>query len=255
MVRTRHPYLVDDGPIVLAHRGYPGDGALENTMLAFSRAQSVGAQYLEVDVRVTADGEAVLFHDETLLRLFNDPRPVSAVRTKELERLFAESGGLALLRDALEAFPTMKFNIDVKAQEAPELVAQAVARNTERTLVTSFDAKRRERTLDALSTLTPDRPAISPGMREIAGMVARAATPRSPGLATGLERFDAIQIPQQQGRIRVLSPKLIAAAQRAGTAVHVWTINSPHTMVRLVDRGVSGIVTDDAELAVRTLAR
>lgn len=253
MVRTRHPYLNAAAPIVLAHRGYPGDGAAENTMLAFSRAHAVGASYLEVDVRVTADGRAVIFHDETLLRLFNDPRPVSAVRASELERLFAEVGGVALLSDALEAFPSMRFNIDVKARAAAPLVARAISRDTERTLITSFDAKNREHTLDELAKLTAERAAISPGMREIAAMVARAATPRSPGLRAALARFDAIQIPQRQGRLRVLSPKLIAAANAVGTDVHVWTINSPDTMVRLVRLGVHGIVTDNAELALLTL--
>lgn len=253
MVRTQHPYLRHDGPIVLAHRGYSGDGALENSMLAFSRAQSVGTEYLEVDVRVTADGEAVLFHDETLLRLFQDPRPVSSVRAKELERLFAEQGGLALLSDALEAFPKMKFNIDVKSADAPALVAAAVARATDRTLVTSFDAKYREQTLAALARLTSERPAISPGFREIGAIVARSMTPRAPGLASALRRFDAVQIPQHHGRIRVLSPKLINAARNVHTAVHVWTINSPETMRRLVASGVTGIVTDEAGLAIRTL--
>ncbi len=254
-MRTRHPYLRHSGPIVLAHRGFPGDGALENSMAAFARAQAEGAHYLETDVQVTADGDAVLFHDDTLLRLFGDPRPVTSVRTRELERLFADHGGLAVLEDALAAFPTLHFNIDVKTAAGPSPVAKAISRDTDRVLLTSFDAKMRNATLEHLKTHTIERPAISPAKYEIVRILGRAMSPGSPGLTAALGRFDAVQIPQRQGRIRVLSDTLLQAAKAAGTDVHIWTINSPHTMLQLVSAGVDGIVTDDAATAIRTLGR
>ena len=53
--------------------------------------------------------------------------------------------------------------------------------------------------------------------------------------------------------MRVVTPRLIEAAHAHGVEVHVWTVNDPADMLRLVDMGVDGIVTDHADLALETL--
>jgi glycerophosphoryl diester phosphodiesterase len=64
---------------------------------------------------------------------------------------------------------------------------------------------------------------------------------------------DVLQVPERQGRLRVLTPQLIAAAHRHDVEVHVWTVNEPDDMRRLIDWGVDGVVTDRADVALRTL--
>ena len=67
------------------------------------------------------------------------------------------------------------------------------------------------------------------------------------------EGLDALQIPERQGPVRVLSPRLIEAAHLAGVEVHVWTVNDPARMKQLIDLGVDGIITDRADLALDAL--
>ena len=62
-----------------------------------------------------------------------------------------------------------------------------------------------------------------------------------------LAGIDALQVPERQGRLRIVTPRLIAAAHRHDVEVHVWTVNDPADMRRLVAMGVDGIVTDRAD--------
>ena len=69
-----------------------------------------------------------------------------------------------------------------------------------------------------------------------------------------LRGIDALQIPERQGRLTVLTPRLIRAAHEAGVEVHVWTVNDEQDMRRLVGMGVDGIVTDRADRALAAFA-
>ena len=60
-------------------------------------------------------------------------------------------------------------------------------------------------------------------------------------------------MPERRRRLRIVTPRLIAAAHRHDVEVHVWTVNDPAEMRRLVDMGVDGIVTDRADIALKTL--
>jgi len=60
----------------------------------------------------------------------------------------------------------------------------------------------------------------------------------------------ALQVPPTYGGLALVTPQLVGLAKRKGLEVHVWTINEPHQMERLWRLGVSGIVTDRADLAV-----
>ncbi|TGJ97051.1 glycerophosphodiester phosphodiesterase, partial [Actinotalea fermentans ATCC 43279 = JCM 9966 = DSM 3133] len=69
-----------------------------------------------------------------------------------------------------------------------------------------------------------------------------------------LRGADCLQVPVAQGRVRVVDARTVAAAHAAGRQVHVWTVNDPVEMVRLLDLGVDGIVTDRADLLRDVLA-
>jgi glycerophosphoryl diester phosphodiesterase len=241
-------------PRVLAHRGLavPEDHIAENSFAAIAAAHAAGAEYVESDCHVTADGHVVLFHDDTLERVTGDPRPLAAVSLRELEQLMEARGGLATLQQSLESFPDVRFNLDVKAAAAAVGVGRLVAEDAHRVLVTSFSDARRRAALDAAG---PARPATSPGSRTLARLVAAVGVGARPVARRLLSGVDALQIPERQGLVRVLTPRLVRWAHEAGVEVHVWTINDPQRMRELVAMGVDGIVTDRADTALETLTR
>ncbi|WP_407358250.1 glycerophosphodiester phosphodiesterase [Microbacterium sp. LTA6] len=253
-----HPYFGKARhPRVLAHRGLltaagEDSGVWDNTAAAFAAAHAAGAEYIETDCQVTADGDVVLFHDATLQRLTGDPRRVDEVGTVELARLFADHGGLLTVAEALDSFPTARFNIDVKTAAAVEPLGPILADHTHRVLVTSFsDARRRATIAAVLRAGAALPPASSAGSRTIAALRGLSSVRLSP--ARLLRDIDALQIPEKHGAIRVLTPALLRAAHRHGVEVHVWTVNEPSDMQRLVRLGVDGIVSDRADIAVKTL--
>lgn len=253
-----HPYFAGARhPRVLAHRGLVSavgeDSSLwENTAGAFAAAHAAGAEYIETDCQVTADGDVVLFHDATLERLTGDPRPVSEVRTIELARLLAPHGGLLTVAEALDAFPDTRFNIDVKTPAAAEPIGPMLAAHAARVLVTSFsDAHRRAALASVLRAGARIRPATSGGRGVILQLRLLSWLGVSP--AGLLRNVDAVQIPERKAGLRLFTPRLVQAAHSCGTEVHVWTVNDAEDMRRVVAAGADGIVTDRTELALRTL--
>ena len=253
-----HPWFAGRTPRILAHRGFvppDADGIAENSFAAIAAAHAAGAGYIESDCHVTADGHVVLLHDADLSRVVGDPRPVAQVTLAELERLMSGIGGLITLRQALEGFPDVRFNLDVKTEAAAVPVGRAVAPHAERVLLASFSDARRRAALDAADHFGGGiRPATSAGTATIA-RVLTAVRARTPWMVRrALTGIDALQIPERRGPVHVLTPRLIDAAHRCGVEVHVWTINDPLHMARLVELGVDGLVTDRTDLALRTVA-
>ncbi|MDT0157139.1 glycerophosphodiester phosphodiesterase family protein [Microbacterium sp. ARD32] len=253
-----HPYFQDARhPRVLAHRGLvpaAGEDAplWENTAASFAAAHAAGVEYIETDCQMTADGDVVLFHDSTLQRLTGDERAVSALRTRELSAIFADHGGLLTVADALDAFPEIRFNIDVKTPAAAEPIGPLLAAHTHRVLLTSFSERNRRAALaSVLRAGAGIRPATSAGRSVILALRMLSWLRLSP--ARALRAVDAVQIPERHRGIPLFTPALVRAAHRCGTEVHVWTVNDPRDMVRLVAAGADGIVTDRADLALRTI--
>lgn len=255
-----HPYLAGTAhPRILAHRGLasaPGEDSSiwENTAAAFAAADAAGAEYIESDCQMTADGDIVLFHDETLQRLFGDARAVSEVRTLELRRLFADYGGLLTIGEALDAFPNARFNIDVKTDAAAEPIGALIAPHAHRVLLSSFDDRcRRAALASTMRAGAGVRPATSGGRSIIAALRVLSALHLSP--ARVLRDIDAVQIPEKHSGVRLFTPHLVRTAHRFGVEVHVWTVNETADMLRLRDAGADGIITDRADVALRTLDR
>lgn len=246
-------------PRVLAHRGLltaddVAQGVVENSFAAVAAAHAAGAVYVESDCHLTADGTVVLFHDDDLRRVTGDPRPIARVTARELEGLLSERGGLITLAQALDAFPTVRFNLDVKAKDAASAVGRIVAPHAHRVLLTSFsDERRREALAAADSTRGGIRPATSAGSATVARVLAALSARSSRLVGRALGDVDALQVPERRGRLRIVTPRLIAAAHRHGVEVHVWTVNDPDDMRRLIDMGVDGLVTDRADVALEVI--
>lgn len=241
-----------EGPFhALAHRGFAhasaGTEGLENSLAAFGAAVDLGYRYVETDAHGTADGVAVALHDESLDRTTDGAGLVAELPWSEVSE--ARIGGVEpvpLLEDLLGGWPGLRVNIDVKHASGVGPVARAIEKTAswDRVCVTSFDAARRRATLTRLS-----RPvATSAGRREIQAFLAGVRLRVRPLVRRALRDVDALQVPVSEGSVTVVDAATIEAAHALGKKVHVWTINDPDEMRRLLDEGVDGLVTDRADL-------
>ena len=249
----RTGYLDDpSGFVALAHRGFSRVG-LENSLVAFEAAVDLGFRYVETDAHATSDGVAVALHDDTLDRTTDARGRVRDLPWRRVRE--ARIGGVEpvpLLEDVLGLSRDLRVNIDVKAVSAIGPVAEAVERTAahDRVCIASFSVQRRRATVARLS-----RPVATPEANsEVAAFVvgARAGVPRAV-LRRSVRSVDCLQVPVAQGRVTVVDARTVAAAHRAGLQVHVWTVNEPAEMRRLLDLGVDGLVSDRADLLAEVL--
>ncbi len=243
-------YFQAPPPRVFAHRGLALE-APENTLLAFAKALAVGVDFVETDVQVSADGVAIVSHDPLLDRVAGREVRVDQLTAAELRRIDLGHGqGFPTLAEALDAFPQARFNIDVKAEGAVLPTAEAIRaqRATGRVLLTSFSEARRLAAVRELPGV-----ATSAAMGTAARMLAASKAGLGGRVARILRSVDAVQFPERWKGVRVITPRLIRQAHAAGVEVHVWTVNDPADMTRLLDGGVDGIVTDRADLAMAVL--
>jgi glycerophosphoryl diester phosphodiesterase len=226
-------------PIGFAHRGGAAVGD-ENTTAAFGRAVALGYRFIETDTHATADGVAVVFHDDTLERMFGRPGTVRDLRFADLSAL--RIGGAAAvprLDEVLDAWPDIRFNIDVKVDDAvdPTLKVVSDVGAGDRVLLASFSDRR----LARMRAVAGPAVASSLGMREVARLWSGALRTPPAGVV-------AAQIPPRYGRLRLATPRLVRRAHRMGLQVHLWTIDEPDEMRYFLDLGVDGIMTDRIEV-------
>jgi glycerophosphoryl diester phosphodiesterase len=242
-------FLDAEPPIAIAHRG-GSIGAPENSMRAFQRAVELGYRYLETDVHATADGELVVLHDPTLDRVTDRAGAIAELPWREVAAArIAGTEPVPRLAELLAAWPTVRVVIDAKADQAVAPLVQVLRRAGAigRVCVGSFSTARLGRLRAALgpSLVTSMGPAEVLRLRLAAwGLLPRSAVPRArPGRLGPV----CVQIPvrSERERIPLAEPRLLAAAHAAGLPVHVWTINDPGEMRRLLDVGVDGLISDD----------
>lgn len=246
MTHTR--FLDWPGPIPMAHRGFSQDG-LENTRAAFAAAVELGYRYVETDVHATRDGVLLAFHDATLDRLTDlsgriADLPWSTVRQARI----AGAEQIPTLAELFETWPQLRLNIDCKAGTAVAPLIESIERHRahQRVCIAAFSDRRRRAVLRGLSA-----PAATSAGR---GVITRAKlTDRTALSRSTLRGVDCLQVPPRHGRITVVTPRFVAAAHGAGVQVHVWTVDEPTEMGRLLDLGVDGILTDRADLLKQVL--
>jgi glycerophosphoryl diester phosphodiesterase len=230
---------LDDPPLAFAHRGGAAEGD-ENTEQAFARAVAAGYRYMETDVHATRDGVAVVMHDDTLDRMTGVQARVEQLSYPDLASIrVAGAAAIPTLAEVLEAWPGIKFNIDIKADSAVAPTIAAVHRTAaeERVLLAAFSDAR----LRAVRTQTKGKIATSLAQREVRNLWLASRV----GLRVRVpESVVAVQVPVHHGRLRVVDRRFLALAHRLGLQVHVWTIDDPDEMAGLLDLGVDGIMTD-----------
>ncbi|MEU9988089.1 glycerophosphodiester phosphodiesterase [Streptomyces sp. NPDC048045] len=238
----RHPYLDHPGPIAFAHRGGAADG-LENTVAQFRRAVETGYRYIETDVHATADGTLVAFHDSTLDRVTDGAGRIADLPWEDVRH--ARVGGrepVPLFEELLETFPEVRWNVDIKAEPALRPFLELIERTDawDRVCVGSFSEARVLRA----QRLAGPRLATSFGTRGVLSLRLR-----SWGLPAAVRRSAvAAQVPEAQSGVPVVDQRFVRAAHALGLQVHVWTINEPERMHRLLDLGVDGIMTDHIDM-------
>jgi glycerophosphoryl diester phosphodiesterase len=250
------PFAGFKRPLLFAHRGASAQ-APENTFDAFDLAHRLGAQVLEMDVHLSADGEVMVFHDATLDRTTDGSGPLAAHTCASLQQLDAgckfttRSGAhvfagrevrIPRLQDLVEAFPNCGFNIEIKTAQ-PGLI---------------------EKVLKILEPLPPQQVVLAAEHHPIMQALEATFEQGSP-YALGLSREQvesifkrsllnqapthlahrALQVPPRHLCFPLASRRMVNLAHRAQLDVHVWVVNDPPQAQRLLQRGVDGLMTDD----------
>ncbi|MDI2035167.1 glycerophosphodiester phosphodiesterase [Paenarthrobacter nitroguajacolicus] len=241
------------GPLALAHRGFSREG-LENSMAAFRAAMELGTVHLETDVHTTSDDVLLVFHDSSLERVTDSTGKISELTAAEVAT--ARIGGVEpvpTFDELVLALPEARLNLDVKDWNSVEPLASAIERHGihEQVLVTSFSDRRRRAVLAKLSR----RVASSAGSSLTALFVLLGPVLPAPLARRLLAGVDVFQVPVRYGRLPVVTAGLIRRAHGLERQVHVWTINEPTEMERLLDLGVDGIVSDRLDLLKEVLVR
>ena len=269
--RADHPYYASFPPdrvLVHAHQGgdhvWPG-----NTMLALGEADALGVDILELDVHLTADGEVIVLHDATVDRTSDGTGRVADMTLAELRSLDAayrwrppgaaadtfpyRGAGLVIptLREVLETFPDRALNVELKAPD--ERLASAVC-----ALVREHDAAATVLVASFHQATLHDFRAMCPEIATSAGpaeardffvfntlFLGRLVTPA----------VEAFQVPVRQGSLTVVTPRFARGLRERNVRLDVWTINDPAEMRRLIDMGVTGLITDRPDLALALLGR
>ncbi len=220
-------------------------------MMAFIAAVDAGATFLETDTHATADGVAVLAHDPALDRVAGRDVVIEQTLWKDLAAIDLGQGEhVPGLREALLALPDARWNIDLKSDAAvvPAVRAIVEAKAVDRVLLTSFSERRRrqaQRLLPQVATSASQRIVMQALAAQRLGLRGR--------LAKALESVVALQVPRRSKGVEIVTERSVAAFQRAGVEVHVWTVNDPAEMRELLGLGVDGIVTDRVDLALPLL--
>jgi glycerophosphoryl diester phosphodiesterase len=262
------PFLARPGPYLVAHRG----GALlapENTDAAFDRAAGLGADVIELDVRLTADGAVVVFHDETTDRITGAPGTVEGRTLAELAALdaghsFTADGGATFpwrgrgltvptLAEVLDRHPGMLFNVEAKSPD-PAL-AQALAEvlrargRVDRACVGSADDAQGER----LRGLLPSACHFLPSQAATCHVLAAHMGGDAHGCPEG---YDVAELPlRTEEGLQVVDEATLRWFHRRGMPVHVWTVDEEADMRMLLDLGVDGIMSDRPDRLRRVLGR
>jgi len=234
----QHPFFESTGTIAMAHRGGARETS-ENTRAGFEYAVSLGYVYLESDIQVTRDGVAVLFHDPKLDRTTQGTGLISDYTWEQLRRISTDAGVDQIMRvdEALHSFPSQKFNLDLKCEAAVDAFV-AIMDSTgayDRVLASSFSDDRLQRVRKRLGP----RLVTSAGPREVGKFLAG-----SWGLRHRTTGPMALQIPSSIKGVPVVTESLVKHAHDRGLQVHVWTIDDPAEMTRLLTLGVDGLMTD-----------
>jgi glycerophosphoryl diester phosphodiesterase len=240
-------------PTVIAHRG-DKTHAPENTLAAFKAAIENGADAVEFDVKLTADGQVIVLHDRTVNRTTNGKGyiyklPSAAVRELDAGAWFSEDFRGERIPTLDEVFETIgkRLYIDIElsnyATPGDALVGKVVElikkhNIQDQILFSSFFPFN----LRKARSLLPKVPTGLLTMRGKKGFLGRSLGWRGNYYALHPYFTD-------------VTPGLTKQVQAAGKRVYVWTVNAAEDQKRMISLGVDAIITDDPKLTLQLLGR
>ena len=224
---------------VFAHRGCTERGIVENTLEAFAEARRLGADGVELDVRLTADGALAVHHDAEVPGV----GPIPELGVSDLPPF------VPLLADVFGVCDGMTVNVEIK--NAPQdpgwdggeavavLTAAAIeeAGWTERVIVSSFQAA----TLRAVQA--------ADGRLALGALWGFGSDPGSALGEAAAAGFRAVH-----PFVLSVTPELVARAHAAGLAVNVWTVNAVDDLRAMVAAGTDAVITDELTSALAVAA-
>jgi glycerophosphoryl diester phosphodiesterase len=213
-------------PLAIAHRGDPL-ARRENTVRAFEASIAGGAEAVEVDVQLAADGTPVVVHDATFERLWGDPHPVGSLTWPEIARLGGPEGRVPRLAELLEV--SVAAGVPLVLDQKDAAAGVAAARLVERVGA--------EGTAFCGST---------EGLLDIRAMYPDATIFYNDfGLhAPDVRILDAMRPQLYNPQWRSLSPAMVAAMHTLGIRVCCWTPNDDAALALVLDLGVDAVMTD-----------
>ncbi len=240
--------------MVIAHRGFSGM-APENTMIAFRKAIDVGSDMIELDVRLSKDGEVVVIHDETLEKTTTGRGRVIDKTIHELKQLDAGSKfhpsfsgeRIPTLREVLELVKgKVLVNIEIKMGDygrwtilnLADLAREEVEKigMPDQVVFSSFDPSALERVLEKNPSA------------QVAYLYNRPwSVPRE---VTGGRPFSTLNC-----RKSVLTPENISRAHQEGIRIGVYTLNTEEEMEKFIDMKVDAIITDYPDRLIAILKK
>jgi glycerophosphoryl diester phosphodiesterase len=232
------PFSLRDAAQVTAHRGYSLK-APENTLAAIRQAIDVGADWAEIDVQQTRDGEVVLLHDNDLKRMTGDRRKPGELTLAELRKLdvgsrfspmFAGEHVPTLLEVIALARGKIKVNIELKFPGKDHRMAKKVA-----------DLLRQEAFEDHCFVASLDYDGVTLAKKHNPKLRTAAIISVALGDVSKLD-VDVLSV-----NAKLVNDRFLRTARQLGKEVHVWTVNDRRSMRRWIERGVDNIITDDPE--------
>lgn len=217
--------------MIVAHRGAP-DRALENSLASIALAAADGADMIEFDVRLTADGEPIVLHDARTGRTAKANLPVASTYSARLRETRLKNGEpLPFLADVLELVRgSVPINIHIKTPGGAAAVHRILS-----------------------GTGYKGEVLLSSGLREEC-LAARSLRPAlSCGLVTGRPSASDIafclrhSLPSIHPDHRRLSLLRVRKVKSAGLLLIPYTVDDPETLFRLVDAGADGVFSNRAE--------
>jgi glycerophosphoryl diester phosphodiesterase len=241
-------------PLNLAHRGASAH-APENTLAAFRLAAEMGADGIELDVHLAADGEVVVIHNDTVDNTTNGTGRVSQMLLADLQALDAGSWfdphfageRIPTLREVFEAVGhQLLINVEIKVEQGYHPMEQEAETvrliedggMLDRVIVSSFSAA-------SLRRVHKMNPRIPLGL-----LYARP----EPGFWPLLVRWLYTPLDALHPHYDMVTPRYVEKARRRGQRIHAWTVYSMADMRRMRDLGVDGIITNHPDLLRGVLA-
>ena len=237
-------------PLVIAHRG-ASMYAPENTIAAFELAVEMGADAIELDTMLTADGIPVVIHDQSLERTTNESGNVSSMMVAEIKLL--DAGSRFEVRFAEEKIPTLEevfsavgkeilINVELKNYTSPfdrlpETVVALVMKKglSDRVLLSSFNPIALIKAQRASEEIR--RAALIGGGPKIARGIIEAFT-------------DYFALHPE---VSLVNQGVVDKHHAAGHQVNVWTVNEESEMMKLLSMGVDGLITDKPDIAKKVI--